>query len=65
MRAAWEGTPALSRALLVGALLVGGAVLFGEPVLVVLAGPLVVVAAFGLVHRPTSVPVVRGHLDHV
>jgi uncharacterized protein (DUF58 family) len=62
---AWEGTPALSRALLVGALLVGGALLFGEPVLVVLAGPLVVVAAFGLVHRPTSVPVVRGRLDHV
>ena len=62
---AWEGTPALSRALLVGALLVGGALLFGEPVLVVLAGPLVVVAAFGLLHRPTSDPVVRGHLDHV
>ena len=41
---AWEGTPALSRALLVGALLVGGALLFGEPVLVVLAGPLVVSA---------------------
>ena len=53
---AWEGTPALSRALLVGALLVGGALLFGEPVLVVLAGPLVVVAAFGLVHRPDERP---------
>ena len=62
---AWVGTPALSRALLVGALLVGGALLFGEPVLVVLAGPVVVVAAFGLVHRPTSAPVVRGRLDHV
>jgi uncharacterized protein (DUF58 family) len=61
----WHGTPALSRALLVGASLIGGAVLFGDPVLVVLAAPLVVVAAFGLVHRPTSTPVVRARLDHV
>src|SRR4051812_34544489 len=61
----WEGTPALSRALLVGGLLIGGAVLLGEPVLVVLAGPLVLVAAIGLVHRPTSRPVVRASLDHV
>jgi uncharacterized protein (DUF58 family) len=61
----WVSTPALSRALLVGSLLLGGAVLFGEPVLVVLAAPLAVVAAFGLLGRPTSVPVVRARLDHV
>ena len=61
----WHGTPGLSRALLVGASLIGGAVLFGDPVLVVLAAPLVVVAALGLVHRPTSTPVVHAHLDHV
>jgi uncharacterized protein (DUF58 family) len=60
----WESTPALSRALLVGALLVGGAVLFGEPVLVVLAGPLVVVAAYGLINRPSSSPALHARLDH-
>jgi uncharacterized protein (DUF58 family) len=61
----WQVTPALSRALLVSALLVGGAVLVGQPVLVVLAAPLVVVAALGLLYRPASAPVVRGVLDHV
>ena len=60
----WTVTPALSRALLVGVVLVGAAVLLGEPVLVVLAAPLVVLAALGLVHRPTSTPVVRGVLGH-
>jgi uncharacterized protein (DUF58 family) len=61
----WEVTPALSRALLVSGLLIGGAVLLGRPVLVVLAAPLLVAAACGLVGRPTSTPVVRGFLDHV
>ena len=61
----WESTPALSRALLVGALLMGGSVLFGEPVLMVLAAPMVVLAALGMVHRPSSTPVVRASLDHV
>jgi uncharacterized protein (DUF58 family) len=61
----WTVTPALSRALLIGVLLVGAAVVLGEPVLVVLAAPMVVLAAVGLVLRPTSRPVVRGVLDHV
>ena len=61
----WQVTPALSRALLVSALLVGGAVLLGQPVLVVLAAPLAVAAALGLLYRPASEPVVRGVLDHV
>ncbi|MBF4762867.1 DUF58 domain-containing protein [Nocardioides islandensis] len=61
----WEITPALSRALLVSGLLVGGAVLLGQPALVVLAAPFVVLAAFALISRPTSAPVVRGVLDHV
>jgi uncharacterized protein (DUF58 family) len=61
----WEITPALSRALVVSALLIGTAVLLGEPVLVVLAAPFVLLAAVGLIHRPTSAPVVRGRLDHV
>jgi uncharacterized protein (DUF58 family) len=60
----WTVTPALSRALLIGVVLVGAAVLLGEPVLVVLAAPLVVLAALGLVHRPTSTPVVHGVLGH-
>jgi hypothetical protein len=45
----WEITPALSRALLVSGLLVGGAVLLGQPALVVLAAPFVVLAAFALI----------------
>ena len=61
----WETTPALSRAMLFGALLVGGAVAFGEPLLVVLAAPLVVHAAYAMLNRPTSKPVVRATLDHV
>ena len=61
----WEITPALSRALLVSGLLVGGAVLLGQPVLVVLAAPLMVLSAFALLGRPSSAPVVRGVLDHV
>ena len=61
----WETTPALSRAMLFGALLVGGAVAFGEPLLVVLAAPLVVHAAYALLNRPTEQAVVRATLDHV
>ncbi len=61
----WQATPALSRALCVAALLLGGGVVFGEPGLAVLAAPLLVCAAFGLVLRPTTQPVVRGVLDHV
>lgn len=61
----WQVTPALSRALLVSAMLIGGAVLLGQPVLVVLAAPLLVAAARALLGRPTSSPVVRGILDHV
>ena len=40
--------------------------LFGEPVLVVLAAPLRRARRrSGCVHRPTSAPVVRARLDHV
>jgi uncharacterized protein (DUF58 family) len=51
--------------LLVGALLLGAAVLLGEPALVVMAAPLVVLTAIALVLRPSSSPVLRGELDHV
>lgn len=61
----WQLTAALSRALVVSALLLGGAVVLGEPVLAVLAAPLLLHAAYGLLHRPTSRPVVAATLDHV
>ena len=60
----WRATAALSRALLVGAVGVAFGVLAGEPVLVVLVAPFVLVAALGLVHRPTSRPRVTSRLDH-
>jgi len=61
----WRPTVALSRALLVGAAGIGFAVLFGEPELVVLVAPLVVLAALGLLYRPASAPRVHSSLDHV
>lgn len=61
----WVITPALSRALLVAALLLGAAAVLGQPALVVLAAPFAVLASVGLVLRPTSAPVLRGELDHV
>ena len=41
------------RSVLVGAVGVGLAVLFGDPVLVVLVAPMLVLAALGLLHRPS------------
>jgi uncharacterized protein (DUF58 family) len=61
----WRPTVALSRALLVSAVGIGLGVLFGEPELVVLVAPLVVLAALGLLHRPASAPRVYSSLDHV
>ena len=61
---AWRPTAALSRSLLVGGLGVAFAVLAGEPVLMVLVAPFVLVGALGLVHRPSSRPRVTSRLDH-
>ncbi|MCW2794132.1 MAG: hypothetical protein JWO76_3230 [Nocardioides sp.] len=61
----WRATTSLSRALVVSAVGVGAAVLFGEPVLVVLTAPLLLLGALGLVHRPTAAPRVLTRLDHV
>ncbi|MCW2844993.1 MAG: hypothetical protein JWN22_2909 [Nocardioides sp.] len=61
----WRATSSLSRALVVGVFGVGAAVLFGEPVLVVLTAPFVLAGALGLVHRPTAAPRVSTRLDHV
>lgn len=60
----WHPTTALSRAVTVGALGLTGAVLFGEPVLVVLVVPFLLHGALGLLLRPTSAPVVLTRLDH-
>lgn len=60
----WRPTAALGRSLVVG---VGGtaiALVAGEPVLVVLAAPFVVLAALAAVHRPRSTPTVRATIDH-
>lgn len=61
----WRPTAALSRALTVAALGVGGAVLLGEPVGLVLVAPLALCAALGLAARPAGAPAVRAELDHV
>jgi len=60
----WRPTPALSRALLVGAVCVSAAVLAGEPAVMVLSAPLVLYAAFAMVHRPESRPVIVTAMDH-
>ncbi|MET0525091.1 MAG: DUF58 domain-containing protein [Nocardioides sp.] len=62
---AWSPTAALSRALVVAGLGIGGAVLLGEPVGLVLVAPLVLCAAMGLAARPTSTPTVSSEVDHV
>jgi uncharacterized protein (DUF58 family) len=61
----WRPTAALSRALVVAGLGIGGAVLLGEPVGLVLVAPLILCAAMGLAARPTSTPTVSSDVDHV
>src|SRR3954452_11359808 len=62
--AAWRPTAALGRAVFTAAVAVAGALLLGEPALVVLAVPFVALAAVGLLHRPTRTPQLTTHLDH-
>ena len=61
----WRPTPAVGRALLVATVGIVSAVLLGDPVLVVLVAPLALLAALGLLHRPTSAPRLTSRLDHV
>jgi len=61
----WRATAAMTRATALGALGVAAAVLFGAPVVVVLTAPLLLLAAMGLLHRPTTSPVVETEVDHV
>ena len=60
----WRTTAALSRAAALGALGVATAVLFGEPAVMVLTAPFLLMGALGLLHRPTSTPVARTLVDH-
>jgi uncharacterized protein (DUF58 family) len=55
----WVPTRALGRAVLVAGLLLFGAILFGRTDLVVLAAPLALSVAFGLIRRPSSTPGLR------
>jgi uncharacterized protein (DUF58 family) len=61
----WRPTAALSRALVVGGLGIGSAVLLGEPVGLVLVAPLILCAAMGLAARPTGRPEVSSDMDHL
>lgn len=61
----WRPTTALGRALVVGALGVGMAVVSGEPAVVVLVAPFVTLAALALVHRPARDPGLDSRLDHL
>ena len=65
MKAQWRATAALSRALIIAGLGIGGAVLLGQPVGLVLVAPLVMYAAMGLAARPASTPSLRSDIDHV
>ncbi|MGB0100217.1 MAG: DUF58 domain-containing protein [Nocardioides sp.] len=60
----WRPTAALGRALVLGSVGLALALLAGEPALVVLAAPFVLIAALALVHRPVAVPEVSSGLDH-
>ncbi len=60
----WRATAALGRAVLVAASGLALAVLFGEPVLIVLSAPFGVLAALGLLNRPTREPQAHSVLAH-
>lgn len=60
----WRPTAALGRALVVAGTGLALAVLFGDPVLVVLVAPLALVGALGLVFRPAAEPALANRLAH-
>ena len=60
----WRPTAALGRALVLGAIGLALALVAGEPALVVLAAPFVLLGAVAVVHRPASAPGVSARLDH-
>ncbi len=60
----WRPTGALSRALVLAAVAIAVALLVGDPSLVVLAAPFVLLATLGLVHRPSGTPRLVSQVDH-
>lgn len=60
----WRPTAALSRALVLSGVGLALAVIFGDPVLVVLVAPLALLAALGLWHRPRTEPGVETRVLH-
>lgn len=60
----WQVTGALSRSASLSAAGVGLAVLLGDPVLVVLVAPFLLLTGLALVHRPRSSPRIAARLDH-
>ena len=64
MTSRWRPTPALARAVVVGAVAVVAAVVGGAPVAMVLGAPFVLCACLALLHRPDSAPVLEARLDH-
>ena len=60
----WRPTSALARAVVVGAIAVVAAVVGAAPAVMVLGAPFILVAGFGLLHRPDSSPVLDAELDH-
>jgi uncharacterized protein (DUF58 family) len=60
----WNVTSSLARALTVGGVAIGLALAMGRPAVVVLAAPLLVAGALGVVHRPTREPRVFAALAH-
>ncbi len=61
----WRATAALGRSVLVAGASLALAVVLGDPVLVVLAAPLAVCAAMGLVRVPRAEPTASLSLDHL
>ncbi len=64
MTGRWRPTPALARAVVVAALAVVMSVIGAAPAVMVLGAPFILLACFGLLHRPDSEPVISAVLDH-
>jgi uncharacterized protein (DUF58 family) len=60
----WRPTPALARAVVVGALAVVLSVVGAAPAVMVLGAPFILLACLGLLYRPDSSPVINAVLDH-
>lgn len=62
--ARWRPTAALARALVTAAMATAGALLLGDPSLVVIGAPFVLLVGLGLLHRPAGTPRIEAGLGH-